>query len=211
MTLVPAVPAVLGLLVLGFDAPPTRPPARAHSARPGLSWDESDSLTRKLAAIEEHHKAAQAGAAKKQTVQVTQGEINSYLNLAYASELPKGVTDVEIRLGGNERIEAKGSVDLEQVRDKVAAPSFGPLLMLGGQVPIELAGRLVNQDGFGTIELESAYVASIRVPVSVVEQMVASSTRSEKRPDGFDIHAPFRLPYEVNRVRIEPGKATLEF
>jgi hypothetical protein len=40
---------------------------------------------------------------------------------------------------------------------------------------------------------------------------VVSSTRSEKYPDGFDIHAPVRLPYSVNRVRIEPGKATLEF
>jgi hypothetical protein len=83
--------------------------------------------------------------------------------------------------------------------------------LLGGLVPIELSGKLVNADGFGTIELDSAYVASIRVPISVVEQMVASSTRSEKHPDGFDIHAPFRLPYSVNRVRIEPGKATLEF
>ena len=54
-------------------------------------------------------------------------------------------------------------------------------------------------------------MASIRVPVSVVEQMIASSTKSEKHPDGYDIHAPFRLPYSVNRVRIEPGKATLEF
>jgi hypothetical protein len=78
-------------------------------------------------------------------------------------------------------------------------------------VPIELSGKLVNADGFGTIELDSAYVASIRVPISVVEQMVVSSTRNNRYPDGFDIHAPFRLPYSVSRVRIEPGKATLEF
>ena len=78
-------------------------------------------------------------------------------------------------------------------------------------MPVELAGKLVNQDGFGTVELDSAYVASIRVPVSVVEQMIASSTKSEKHPEGFDIHAPFRLPYSVSRVRLEPGKAVLEF
>ena len=203
-------PALVGVLLL-VDAPPVHPSAaRPAPARSGLSWAEADSLSRKLAAIELHHRTPPAKAVVHEKVQVTQGEINSYLNLAYASALPRGVTDVEIRLG-NERIEAKGSVDLEQVRDKVAAPSFGPLMLLGGQVPIELAGRLVNQDGFGTIELESAYVASIRVPISMVEQMVASSTRSDTRPDGFDLHTPFRLPYSVNRVRIEPGRATLEF
>jgi len=204
-------PVVLGLLLAAPDAPPVRSAtARATPARPGLSWAEADSLGRKLAAIEENHKNPPSRAGRRQTVQVTQGEINSYLNLAYASELPKGVSDVEIRLG-NERIEAKGSVDIEQVKGKVQAPPWSPLALLGGQVPIELGGRLVNQDGFGTIELDTAYVASIRVPISVVEQMVASSTRSDKHPDGFDIHAPFRLPYSVNRVKIEPGRATLEF
>lgn len=186
-----------------------RPAAASRPAptRPGVSWAEADSLSRKLAVIEERQKQ---GSRRSQTVQVTQGELNSYLNLSYASELPKGVSDLEIRFG-NERIEAKGLVDIEQVKGKVAAPSWSPIALLGGQVPIELSGKLVNQDGFGTIELDSAYVASIRVPISVVEQMVASSTRSEKRPEGFDIHAPFRLPYSVSRVRVEPGRAVLEF
>jgi hypothetical protein len=207
-------PALIGLL-LAPDVPPARPrpaaTARPAPSRPGLSWAEADSLTRKLAVIEAHHRQQPPPkSARKQTVQVTQGEVNSYLNLSYASELPKGVSDLEIRFG-NERIDAKGSVDIEQVKGSVAAPSWSPLALLGGLVPIELSGKLVTTDGFGTIELDSAYVASIRVPISVVEQMVASSTKSEKRPDGFDIHAPFRLPYSVDRVRIEPGKATLEF
>lgn len=166
-------------------------------------------MSRKLAVIEERHK--QQKAKKSPPVQVTQGELNSYLNLSYADELPKGVTSVEVRLGSG-RIEAKGYVDVDQVKSSVpASSSWGALSFLSGQVPIELSGKLVNQDGFGTVELDSAYVASIRVPVSVVEQMIASSTKSEKHPDGYDIHAPFRLPYSVNRVRIEPGKATLEF
>jgi hypothetical protein len=208
------LPAVLGLLLLaGADTPAPRPavpraPARAQ-ARPGLSWAEADSLSRKFAVIEERHK--QQKAKKSPPVQVTQGELNSYLNLSYADELPKGVTNVEVRFGSG-RIEAKGYVDVDQVKGSVpSSSSWGPLSLLSGQVPIELSGKLVNQDGFGTVELDAAYVASIRVPVSLVEQMVASSTKSEKHPEGYDLHAPFRLPYSVTRVRIEPGKATLEF
>lgn len=203
------LPVVLGLFALGADSPPVRShtTARPAPARAGLSWAEADSLDRKLATIEERQKEKPR---RRQTVQVTEGELNSFLNLSYASELPKGLSDIQVRFG-HERIEAKGSVDVDQVKGKVAAPSWSPISLLGGLVPIELSGKLVNADGFGTIELDSAYVASIRVPISVVEQMVASSTRSDKHPDGFDIHAPFRLPYSVNRVRIEPGKATLEF
>jgi len=198
------------ILLAGMDTPAPRPTAPARRpARPGLSWAEADSLSRKLAVIEERHRLQKAK--KSQPVQMTQGEVNSYLNLSYADELPKGLSNVEVRLGSG-RIEAKGYVDVDQVKGSMpASSSWGALSFLTGQVPIELSGKLVNQDGFGTFELDSAYVASIRVPVSVVEQMVASSTKSEKHPDGYDIHAPFRLPYSVTRVRIEPGKATLEF
>jgi hypothetical protein len=97
------------------------------------------------------------------------------------------------------------------VRGVAAPPAWSPLSLLGGQVPVEIGGRLVNADGFGTIEWDSVYVASIRVPISVLEQMVVSATKSDKHPDGVDIHAPFRLPYSVNRVRVEPGRAVLEF
>ena len=42
-------------------------------------------------------------------------------------------------------------------------------------------------------------------------QMVATATRSPRYPNGWDIHAPFRLPYAARRVRLEPGRAVLEF
>jgi hypothetical protein len=196
------------LAVLAADAPPRGASVpRSAPVRAGLSWAEADSLGRKLAAIEERHKAQSRA---RQTVQVTQGELNSYLNLAYAAQLPKGLTNVDVRFG-RERIDAKGMLDIEQVRGVATPPAWSPLSLLGGQVPVEIGGRLVNADGFGTIEWDTVYVASFRVPISVLEQMVQSATRSEKYPDGFDIHAPFRLPYEVNRVRVEPGKAVLEF
>ncbi len=206
--------AFVGAFLLGPDVPPTpsRTPART-AARPtpkaGLSWAEADAMSRKLAAIEERHR--QQKAKKSPAVQVTQGELNSYLNLSYASELPKGVSDIEVRFGQG-RIEAKGYVDMEQVKGKVPSTStWSPLSFLSGLVPVEIAGKLVNQDGFGTVELDSAYVASIRVPVTVVEQMIASSTKSDKHPEGYDLRTPFRLPYSVSRVRVEPGKAVLEF
>ena len=65
--------------------------------------------------------------------------------------------------------------------------------------------------GFGSFEAEEVLLATFRIPPSVVAQAVARSTRSAEHPEGFDILAPFRLPYAAKRVRLQPGKALLEF
>jgi hypothetical protein len=200
---------VAGLLLVAAhaaaaaDAMPTAP-------RTGpLSWDLAKSLTRKLEAIE---KRRAEKSRKAQTVLFTQGELNSYLNLAYADELPRGLRDVEVRLD-RDRIQARGLVNIDEVKGKVGqgGGSWGPLSFLSGDVPVEILGKLTAKDGFGTVQWESVYLSSMRMPISMLEQLVLSATRNEKNPEGFDIHAPFRLPYSANRVRLEPGRALLDF
>jgi hypothetical protein len=180
----------------------------AAPPRPGLSWAAAESLSRKFKAIEIQSQMMRAR--KPESVLVTEGELNSYLNLTYAPQMP-GITDVDIQLD-SDRINAKGLVDLEQVRGKVPRPSpWSPLALLRGKVPVELKGRLQTRDGFGTIEVEEAWIASLPVPLSFVEQIVSTATKKPSQPEGFDIHAPFRLPYAVSRVRLETARAFLDF
>lgn len=203
----------VALSLLLATSPLAAQDVRPAPARPGLSWSEADSLTRKLADIEsraQRRPAPARGPRKPEWVQVTQGEVNSYLNLSYASQMPKGVSDVDVQFG-QQRIQARGLLDLEQFRGKVEIPTFSPLSFLSGRVPVELSGKFINQDGFGSIEWQTAYISSIRVPITMLEQIVLSSSRSERHPEGVDIHAPFRLPYSVKSVRLEPGRAHLEF
>ncbi len=180
--------------------------------RPGLSWAEAEALDRKLAAIEKQRDVAPRKS-RPETVTVTESELNSYLNLTMAEKLPKEVKDLEVHLLEHERLQANGLVDLDKVKAKMAASSssWNPLLLLGGFVPVQLRGRLVNRDGFGSIIWEDVQVSAWSLPVSLLEQMVASATRKADNPDGVDISAPFRLPYSVRRVRLEPGRAFLEF
>src|SRR5688572_9656292 len=194
---------ILALAAAGSQSMPTAP-------RSGpLSWDQANSLTRKLESIE---KRRMEKSRKKQTVLFTQGEVNSYLNLTYAEKLPKGLKDVEVRLD-RDRILAKGLVNIDRVKGKVGngGGGFGPLSFLSGDVPVEIMGKLTSKDGFGLIQWETVYLASMRLPVSALEQLVLSATKTETNPEGFDIHAPFRLPYSVNRLRLEPGRALLDF
>lgn len=197
------------VLIAAVAALPSWAEDAPAAARPGLSWAEAESLNRKLQAIE---KRGQAKAARRaESVLVTETELNSYLNLTYAPQMPPGLSDVDVRLA-SEQIHAKGMLDLERVRGKVPPPSpWSPLAFLRGKVPVELKGRLQTRDGFGTIQVEEAWIASVPVPMSFLEQIVTSATRKPSDPDGFDIHAPFRLPYAVNRVRVEMARAFLDF
>jgi len=103
------------------STPPARP-VLGGSRLPSASW-----------LIEERHN--QQKARKSQPVLVTQGELNSYLNLSYASELPKGLSNVEVRSAPA----ASGEVyvDVDKVKGDVpASSSWGALSFLTGQVPI---------------------------------------------------------------------------
>lgn len=196
------------LLVLLLAAPVWAEDA-AGAARPAPTWTEAKSLGLKLEAIEKRHQGK--GPRRRESVLVTERELNSYLNLAYAPQMPPGLSDVDVQLGV-ERIHAKGLLDLERVRGKVPPPSpWSPLAFLRGKVPVELKGRLQTRDGFGTVEVEEAWIASVPVPMSFLEQIVTSATKNASDPDGFDINAPFRLPYAVNRVRLESARAFLDF
>lgn len=197
--------ALVPLLVAGgAQAPPSPPP----SPRPGLTHAEAESLRRKLEAVEARHRA---GAARRAApVAVSEAELNSYLNLGRGVRLPRGVSDVEIRLLPD-RVAARGLVDLEAVGGQVSVGAWSPLSFLMGKVPLEARGRVTSKDGFGTLEVEEVRLASVPVPLSALEQMVVAATRTTASPHGFDIHAPFRLPYSVRRVRVEPARAWLEF
>jgi hypothetical protein len=172
-----------------------------------VSQAMAESLGRKIDAIEKRRKER---VRKPETVVVTEGELNSYIAYTLAPEMPAGVSNVAVRFE-RERIETTGVVDLDRVGKIQTDSSLSPLSLLAGPVGVEVRGRLQNQDGFGTIEWEQVRVASIPLPLSVLARLVASSTRTARQPEGFDIHAPFRLPYSARRVTLTPGKAVLEF
>jgi hypothetical protein len=191
---------------LAFDGPaaPLRAPAPS-----GVSWEESDSLARKVLALE---KRLRERSTRPETVLVTQGELNSYLTLAYASKMPKGVTGVSVRIH-QDRIEAEGSVDLDQVGASQAKPKsrWSLTSLLAPTVPVLLRGRLINQNGFGTLEWEEIKLSALPLPIRALEEMVAAATKGPKYPNGWDMKAPFRLPYAARRIRLEPGRAFLDF
>jgi hypothetical protein len=188
------------LLAAQAAASATTPPA-------ALSQAKADSFARKLESLE----GASRSAKGPRVVEVTEAELNSYLNLTMAGELPAGLTEVAIELE-RDQIHASASVDIDEVKKQMGSMSpWNPLTLLAGRVPIELHGRYSSaEDGFGRVDIEEARAAGVPIPITLLEQMVAGATRTTRDPDGFDIHAPFRLPHPVRRVRVMPGRALLD-
>ncbi len=184
--------------------PPARPPAPA-----GLSWEDADYVEQMLARMEQRLKSGRAAA--DGTVVVTERQLNSYVTLALGPTLPAGVSGLQLRLA-KDRLGASALVDLDRVKAQLPKGATSGLLMfLGGTLPVELYGRLATANGQGRIDLEQATVGGVSLPTSLVAQIVSMSTKNAAHPQGFDILAPFPLPWSARQLRLEPGRALLDF
>ena len=201
--------ALVLLLACPGQAAPSSVASRPAPPRSGLSWDDADALAVAFDQVERRFKTGKTP--RKEPLVVSEGQVNSYLNLTLGPKIPPGVTDLVVQLNGQGLV-VRAKVDLDRVPLKRSNDGGFSLLSLAtGVVPVELSGRLKSEEGQGTIELTEARLAGISVPIALVTQLVSTSTRSPSLPQGFDINAPFPLPYAMKRVRFEPGKAVVEF
>jgi len=183
---------------------PQRPPAP-----PGLSWEESDVVQQTVLRIERRLRSGRP--ASSETVVVSQRQLNSYLNLSLGSSLPRGVSELAIEIQ-KDRLGARAMLDLDRVKQQLPDGAVsGVLSYLSGTVPVELVGRLASANGTGQVQIDQATVSGVGVPVSLLAQVVSLSTRTRALPQGVDMLAPFRLPYSARQIRLEPGRAFVDF
>jgi hypothetical protein len=185
-------------------APSGAPPVPAPRAP--LSREQADSLARKLAVLATPAPSKRA----KRSMVFTEGEINSYLNLILLPTALPTVSQLELRIE-NGRLTATGLVDVDQVKRQLTLSPWNPISFLRGRMPVSVSGRYQPaEDGFGRVSIDDVAAGRVPIPVSVIEQIVATSTRTSEQPDGVDIKEPFRLPRPLRGLRLEPGRALLE-
>ena len=189
---------VLALVVaLGAAAPPAQP-----EAHPPFTPADGEQLAEALAAI-----VANAGAAPRdggrRVITLTERGINAYLRFQGADRLPPAVGEPEMHLLGDGRLSARALIDLDRLRAERPRGPLDPLRYLGGQVEVVAAGALRTSAGVGRFEIESLHVASVPMPVPLLVEVV----RTHRDSGGFDLTAPFRLPYGIEELRVEPARA----
>ncbi|MGE0453716.1 MAG: hypothetical protein AB7O37_12680 [Vicinamibacteria bacterium] len=139
----------------------------------------------------------------------TEEELNSYL--ARLPTMPPSLSGVRVKLE-KDRVAVNGLLDLDQLQGKLpTAGGMGALGLFSGKVEVALKGRLSGDEGFGRVELEEASVGALPLSPALLAPIVAQATRGGRYPEGFDIQSPFRLPYSARRLRVQTGRAVLEF
>lgn len=203
------LPLGLAALLLAQAVPAPRGGSVRPPAPAGLSWEDADFVAQTVARVERRLSAGKP--ASRETIVVTERQLNSWVNLSLASKIPEGLSGLQVGLL-KDRLVARGTLDLDRVKAKVPQGlGAGLLAFLSGAVPVELRGRFSSAEGTGRVEVEEALVGGISLPPTLLAQIVGQSTRSAKKPEGFDILSPFPLPFTASRVRLEPGRALVDF
>lgn len=165
---------------------------------------DADALQRKLVVIAMN---GMSEAPQAQQTRVTESEVNAYLDLHARNQLPKGIVDPEIVIHPNGRLTGRAIVDLDAVRESQPRSAMSPWKMLSGRVPVEATGVLTTKGGIGRFALESATVAGVPVPKTLIQELVSYYSRSAAQPNGVNLESPFRLPARIREIRTAQGHA----
>ena len=57
--------------------------------------------------------------------------------------------------------------------------------------------------------LETAAISGVPIPKSFLQEIVSYYSRSSDFPNGINIDYPFDLPAEIQRIDVQPGRATI--
>jgi len=158
--------------------------------------------------VQAERTAVQRRAPAGLTTPLTQREVNSYLRYDLAPQVPVGIAEPVITIVGEGRLLGDAVVDLDAVsRANPPKGFFDPMRLLTGRVPLRVQGVLVTSRGTGKFSLESASLAGVPVPKSVLQTLLSHYSRSQEKPDGIGLDDPFALPAAIREIRVEPGRA----
>ena len=173
-----------------------------------ISKQQADVFSRKVAQIVVQGDAVQKPGTKK--TQVNESELNSWFAYSAKPLLPAGVTDPRITMVGKGKVAGQAVVDLDAIaKKKQGGGTFDIWNLVGGKVPVNVAGTLRTMDGVGTFLLESADVSGLPLPKSFLQEVVSYYSRTPAHPQGVKIDDPFELPASIRQIDVGSGQAVI--
>lgn len=177
----------------------------AGAAAAQLSKEQGDSLARKIERIDRN---AATEPARPLTTQASEAEINSYLAFNIKDKIPRGLSNPQLRLLGDGQVSGRVYVDLDEFkRQRSSGGIMDPLNFISGQVPVNARGTFRSKDGMGQFQLTAADIHGVPLPKPLVQELVSFFSRTQERPNGFNIDEPFHLPAKIRAITINSGEA----
>jgi len=179
----------------------------AVSAVGKVSPQNADAFARKLAIISAQSTLATRAATARRTP-VSEDEVNSWFAYRAQSLLPQGMTEPQVTIIGNGKVSATATVDLDAVaKQRRSSAVLNPWNLVGGRVPVSVAGVLRTQNGRGQFDVEETTVSGIPVPASLLQELVSYYSRTSTDPDGIRLDDPFELPANIRQIEVGQGQA----
>jgi hypothetical protein len=173
-----------------------------------VSKQQADLFSQKLAQIVVQGDAAPKAGTRR--TPVTESELNSWFTYSARPLLPAGVSDPRITMIGNGKVTGQAVVDLDAIaKKKASGGTFDIWNLVGGKVPVNVAGTLRTKDGIGSFDLESADVSGLPLPKSFLQEVVSYYSRTADHPQGVKIDDPFALPASIRQIDVGAGQAVI--
>jgi hypothetical protein len=173
------------------------------------TWSRLDSrsLCEKVERIERNGAAARPVPLK---TLVAEREVNAYLAYDGREQVPQGVVDPQIRILGDRRVSARAIVDLDAVsRQHRSGGWLDPMRYLTGRLVVSASGLLMTADGVARVELETADVAGIPIPKSLLQELLTYYSRTPANPRGLSLDDPYALPARIRAIEVGRSEAVV--
>jgi hypothetical protein len=190
---------LFGLVILSLAA--------SSTAAVQLSKEQGDRLERK---IEEITRNAAMEPVRSKRTQMSELEVNSYLNFNLREKIPRGLTNPQITIAGDGQLAGRVFVDIDEFkRQRNSAGILDPLNYISGQVPVTARGVLRTREGKGQFQLGSAEILGVPLPKPILQELVTFFSRTPENPHGINIDAPFNLPAKIREIVVNRGEAVV--
>ena len=173
-----------------------------------VSKQQADVFSRKMEQIVVQGNGQQKAGAR--STPVTETELNSWFAYSAKPLLPAGVSDPQITMVGNGKVTGQAVVDLDAIaKKKSTGGTFDIWNLIGGKVPVNVAGVLRTKDGMGTFALESADISGVPVPKTFLQELISYYSRTPKNPKGVSLDGAFALPASIQQIDVGAGQAVI--
>ena len=137
-------------------------------------------------------------------INFTEDEINSWLTYDLSNSYPDGVRDVSVQIQRNNAV-IFANVDFDRL--KVSVPALLPDLMqylFAGVHDVRVEGTISGQRGRAEYDITAGTLDDVPLPSFAVEMILSRALR--RRFPGKNVESPFTLPFQIDRLSLQPGR-----
>jgi len=137
-------------------------------------------------------------------MEVSETELESYLLYSLKEEIPAQIDSADVRVGPD-------IVALDTQITFSSNATGNPVMdaLVGGTHNLFLKGKFIAQNSRGKFDLQDVRVDGIPVP-NVLIQALLKKYVSPKYPQ-VDLNAPFDMPWAIEELKLEEGKAKVTY